>query len=106
KNMPERRSMAARKRLPRKLKPSSPHVIPYALEQLFVDQDRDWVTDTIAPMLAWVPGKSKKRLQQPFRFEVEHIRAGSKVAVYIDLTWSDRALEELVPGVRVHVRRL
>jgi hypothetical protein len=30
-------------------------VMTYALEQLFKDQDRDWVTDTIAPVLAWVP---------------------------------------------------
>jgi len=36
-------------------------VISYALEQLFVDQDRDWVIDTIAPVIAWVPGVSGKR---------------------------------------------
>jgi hypothetical protein len=38
--------------------------ISYALEQLFVDQERDWVTDTVAPVVAWIPGRSKAR--QPF----------------------------------------
>ena len=47
-------------------------MIPYSLEQLFVDQDRDWVIETIAPVLAWVLGATSKERKQPFRFEVDH----------------------------------
>lgn len=43
----------------------------YALEQLFVDQDPNIVADTIAPVLAWVPGTSKKLAAMPFTFQVE-----------------------------------
>lgn len=78
----------------------------YALERLFVDQDHDWVIETIAPVLAWVPGKSKKRAQQPFRFEVEHARDGGSTKALIDLTWNEPALEGIIPGIRAHARRL
>jgi hypothetical protein len=63
-----------------------PKVLPYALEHLFQDQDPDWVTDTIAPVLAWVPGKSAKRRTQPFRFEVEHVIRKNSAKLYIDLS--------------------
>lgn len=79
-------------------------VMSYALEQLFQDQDRDWVMDTIAPVLAWVPGETKKKRTQPFRFEVE--RAVKKTKVAIDLTWDEAALEAIIPGLKDHVRRL
>ncbi len=81
-------------------------VLPYALEQLFVDQDRDWVTDTIAPVLAWVPGKSQGKAVQPFRFQVERIVDGSTIVLPIALGWDLSALTKLVPGLPDHVRRL
>jgi hypothetical protein len=47
-------------------------VIDYPLEQLYSDQDFDWVVDTVPGVLAWVPGSAKGRHQQPFRFTVHH----------------------------------
>jgi hypothetical protein len=85
---------------------SVPLVIPYALEQLFVDQERDWVVDTIPAVLAWVPGRSKKKIQQPFRFDVEHTRSENVSMAHIDLRWDRAELERLVPGLREHARRL
>jgi hypothetical protein len=61
----------------------------YALEQLYTVQDHDWVVDTIAPVLAWVPGSSKARSTQPFAFFVEHTAQGRPMQlVKIDLTWN------------------
>jgi hypothetical protein len=80
--------------------------LAYALERLFIDQDRDWVTDAIAPVLAWVPGKSKSKSMQPFRFAVERVFAGAATDAFIDLTWDLLELERLVPGLRDHTRRL
>jgi hypothetical protein len=84
----------------------APRVIPYALEQLFVDQPLDWVIDAIAPVLAWVPGVSPGKRRQPFRFEVEHVEGAAVATVRIDLRWDDAALERAVPGVVDHARRL
>ncbi|HZI09677.1 MAG TPA: hypothetical protein VE153_04740 [Myxococcus sp.] len=46
--------------------------VDYPLEQLYRDQDFDWVVDTVPGVLAWVPGRTKERHQQPFRFTVHH----------------------------------
>ncbi len=73
-------------------------MIPYALERLFVDQPSDWVIDTIAPVLAWVPGVSEKTVP-PFRFEVDHGDSLSSARVRIDLEWDEHALERADPGV-------
>ena len=79
----------------------------YALEQLFVDQGSDLVIDTIASVLAWVPGKSKKRGTQPFTFQVEHrVPPAAAKRVSIDLTWNIAKLQALVPGVQAHATRL
>ncbi len=74
-------------------------VVTYALEQLFVDQDRDWVIETIAPVLAWVPGKSRSK-QQPFRFDIEHKQNKASRTVSVDLAWDEAKLEHLAPGVK------
>jgi hypothetical protein len=70
-------------------KPPAPATtIAYALEQLYLDQDRDWVIDAISAVLAWVPETSKARSRQPFRFAVEHTIAGGPMRIIeIDLTW-------------------
>ena len=81
-------------------------VIPYALEQLFVDQPSDWVIDSVAPMLAWVLSASPAKRRQPFRFEVEHVEGQVVGAARIDLRWDEDALERAVPGVVDHARRL
>ena len=85
---------------------AAPQVIPYALEQLFVDQSSDWVIDSIAPVLAWVPVGSPGKRQQPFRFEVEHVEDPVEEKVRIDLRWNEAALERAIPGVVDHARRL
>lgn len=78
----------------------------YSLEQLFLDQDRDWVIETIAPILAWLPGTNAKKRQQPFRFDITHTQNGMATALSIDLKWDVAKLEQLVPGVGDHARRL
>ena len=85
---------------------TSPRVVAYWLEQLFADQDRDWVIETIAPVLAWVPGATGKERRQPFRFEVDHTQARVIQQVELHLKWDDAVLEQLVPGVTEHARRL
>jgi hypothetical protein len=80
--------------------------VSYGLEKLFSDQDRDWVVDTIAPVLAWVPGKSIARKTQPFRFIVQQLAAGVATAVAIDLVWDEATLSGQVPGVLDHAERL
>jgi hypothetical protein len=78
----------------------------YALERLFVDQDHDWVVDTIPAVLAWVPGKSRNKAQPPFRFDVEHTVGRVTKTVAIDLIWDLPALTNIVPGLVDHARRL
>jgi hypothetical protein len=85
---------------------AAPRVIPYALEQLFVDQSSDWVIDAVAPVLAWVPVGSPGKRQQPFRFELEHLEGPVVEKVRIDLRWDEDALERAIPGVLDHARRL
>lgn len=80
-------------------------VLTYELEQLFLDQDPDWVIDTIAPVLAWVPGKSKQRAQQPFRFDVDHVHAGKAEQVNVDLRWNTTKLASRVFDLNDKVRR-
>jgi hypothetical protein len=80
--------------------------VPYVLEQLFIDQERDFVLETIAPVLAWVPGKGARKQAQPFVFDVAHITASQSVSVQIELSWSLPILESALPGLRAHVGRL
>ena len=86
-------------------RPSST-TIEYALERLFVDQERDWVHDTIAPVLAWVPGQIRATRTQPFRFEIDHDSGRKMSKVYVDLHWDPHALERAIPGVQEHANRL
>ena len=66
----------------------------YALEQLYTDQDRDWVIDAIPAVLAWLPGTSKANATQPFVFLVEHTVAGGPMRlVQIDLSWNVASLQ-------------
>jgi hypothetical protein len=85
---------------------SNAEKIDYDIERLFIDQDRDWVIDTIAPLLAWVPGKTRARTTQPFWFRVDYTIAGGATVATIALTWNPTTLEGIVPGLGDHVRRL
>lgn len=84
---------------------ASPMTIFYALEQLFTDQEHDLVADTIAPVLAWVPGK--KRAAQPFVFQLEHKLSRAPAAIAeIHLTWDVSKLQARIPDVAAHAKRL
>jgi hypothetical protein len=79
----------------------------YALEQLLADQEHDLVADTIAPVLAWVPGKTTKRAAQPFVFELEHkLSTAPAKTVAIHLTWDVAKLQARIPGLAAHAERL
>ncbi|MCE9672221.1 hypothetical protein LY474_30890 [Myxococcus stipitatus] len=47
-------------------------VIDYSLERLYVDQDFDWVVDTIPAVLAWLPEGTRKRRRLPTVFTLHH----------------------------------
>jgi len=64
----------------------------YALEELYSDQDYDWVVDTIPAVLAWVPGKSQRKNTQPFRFPLRHLVRNQTVSHELDLSWSTEKL--------------
>jgi hypothetical protein len=79
----------------------------YALEQLYADQDRDWVIDAIPAVLAWVPGTSKAKSTQPFAFLVEHTVAGGPMAlVTIELRWNLASLKAQDATVEERAHRL
>ncbi len=78
----------------------------YPLERLFTDQDHDWVADAIAPVLAWVPGRSRAKASPPFRFPLEVTGCGRVDRRAVDLTWDEQALASRVPGVLDHAGRL
>ena len=80
--------------------------ISYELEKLFVDQDEDFVVDCIAPVLAWVPGRSKPRSRQPFAFPVEWTVGRKTRQTTLALSWNLEALTLRVPGVEQHATRL
>jgi hypothetical protein len=82
------------------------NAIAYPLEQLFVDQDRDWVIDTVAAVMAWVPGTSQKKSTPPFRFALEQKHKHAITHSVIELSWDEAKLEQLVPGVKAHAKRL
>jgi hypothetical protein len=87
--------------------PAPPATIAYALERLYLDQDRDWVIDAIPAVLAWVPGTSKARSAQPFRFAIEHTPAGGPMQIIaIDLTWDVAALKAQDATVEERAERL
>jgi hypothetical protein len=79
----------------------------YALEQLYTDQDRDWVIDAIPAVLAWVPSRSKGRSAAPFTFLVEHTVAGGPMQlVTIDLRWNVASLKVQDATVAERAHRL
>ena len=49
--------MAAKKKKGKAKATSATPTVAYALEQLFDEQEKDFVIDCIATVLAWVPGK-------------------------------------------------
>jgi hypothetical protein len=82
--------------------------IDYPLEQLYADQDFDWVVDTVPGVLAWVPGSAKERHQQPFRFTVHHQPApGARTEpLQFLLRWDLRQLERHDSAVRERAARM
>lgn len=66
--------------------------VQYSLEQLYVDQQRDLVIDTISPVLAWMSGKGRIVGAPTFAFEVQHSTGGAARTVDLKLTWDLAAL--------------
>lgn len=87
----------------RRQKPDASGSRDYALEQLFNDQDHDWVVDTIAPVLAWVNGSGAS---QPYSFLVEHSQGQASATIQVNLSWNLKLLATLVPDVAAHAQRL
>jgi hypothetical protein len=83
-------------------------VIDYPLEQLYSDQDFDWVVDTVPGVLAWVPGSAKGRHQQPFRFTVHHQPAPDARAepLQLALRWDLQKLAAHDSAVRERAARM
>jgi hypothetical protein len=81
---------------------------PYSLEQLYRDQDFDWVVDAVPAVLAWVPGATKLRRHQPFVFDVDHCPTTASSATHelLALTWSVDALLMHDPTVEHRAARL
>ena len=46
--------------------------IAYPLDQLYIDQDPDWVVDTVPAMLAWLPG-TRETARQPVRIDLDYV---------------------------------
>ena len=81
--------------------------ITYALENLYRDQDFDWVVDTIPAVLAWVPATARERA--PFVFGLSRSEGKPPGAVGSDslsLTWNLGALEARDPTLRERARRM
>lgn len=83
-------------------------VIDYPLEQLYSDQDFDWVVDTVPGVLAWVPGHAKERHRQPFRFTVHHqpTREARTEALQLSLRWDIEQLAARDSAVRERAARM
>jgi hypothetical protein len=83
-------------------------IIPYALEQLYSDQDFDWVVDTVPGVLAWVPGTRKKQAPQPYRFHVHHQPrpVAPMEAVELRLAWDFGKLETRDGALRARTQRM
>lgn len=86
---------------------TTPSRIAYALEQLYVDQHRDFVVDTVPAVLAWVrPGRAEPATQ-PFDFVIEHTSGGGKPRrVVIELTWDVVALRVQDPALADRASRM
>lgn len=85
--------------------PAATHA--YVLQQLYVDQDRDWVIDVIPAVLAWMPGTSNAGSAQPFSFLVDHkVGVGPTRLVKIDLAWTLADLQAQDPSVAERADRM
>lgn len=82
--------------------------LKYALERLYTDQDPELVSETIAPVLAWIPGRTKKRWDQPYTFRIQHESTPSSTPtlVELELTWDVSKLESQISGVNDLAQRL
>ncbi|NOY91365.1 MAG: hypothetical protein GXP55_09150 [Deltaproteobacteria bacterium] len=81
-------------------------VYRYALEQLYADQDFEWVVDTIPAVVAWVPGDSRPKRSQPFRFPLRHTVGQYTSTHQLELTWDIGQLRAQDPTVSQRAKRL
>lgn len=78
----------------------------YRLEQLYQDQDRDWVFDSVPALVGLLSSSSTKR-RQPCSFDVDHMptTGGATTRLALSLDWDMAALELQDPAVRERARR-
>jgi hypothetical protein len=74
----------------------------YALEDLYIHQDRDLVAETIPAVLAWL---NYTTVALPVRFQISVPSTGPGPVV-LALTWDLTALEHQDPGVKQRAYRL
>jgi hypothetical protein len=88
------------------LRPGRTNDVLYRLENLYRDQDRDWVVDAVPAVLAWVPGKMKPKA--PYRFQVDQVATPGAAATRLNLLleWSVPALEAHDSGLRQRTKRM
>ena len=66
----------------------------YSLENLYRDQEHDWVVDLIPAVLAWVSGGTGQHIGPPFPFKIEQTVIGQPSQNHIiHLDWNIAALE-------------
>lgn len=80
--------------------------VTYALEQLYEDQDHDWIVDAIPAVLAWVPA-DRDGDEQPFVFDVAYTATAKRRAppVRLALQWDLDKLAARDPEVRAKAER-
>jgi len=79
----------------------------YALERLYVDQDRDWVIDAVPAVLAWVPARTGKKAAPPFAFALSRRLGGPAAATEaVSLSWDVDALRTYDSAVAERAARL
>lgn len=80
-------------------------VLHYALEQLYVDQDFDWVVDVVPAVLAWVPGTSARKRTPPFQFPLDQTTGAATQRFRLNLTWDQASLAKYDPQVLERTKR-
>ena len=93
----KRRRVAAKSRPVPKTVP-----IAYHLQQLYVDQDRDWVVDTVPSLIAWL---TRHAGRQPVQLAVRLGGARNAPSTALLLQWDLSQLEVFDPDLRGRVAR-
>lgn len=75
----------------------------YNLRQLFVDQDPDFIADTMASLVCWLAPKVETT--QPVSVTTFDVSGGAEVAHNFRLSWDEDELGGMLPGLRQQIDR-